>query len=164
MSVDLLIERTAARLLPAGLKKRRIKQLAVAVLKLLGESERELSLLFTDDRVIAQLNLQYRHKPKPTDVLSFAVADVRPDSNVPASQADSGSEIPKLPLGDIVISVETAIVQADRYGVTLEAEILRLLIHGTLHLLGYEHEKVPSHIARKMRKKEAEVFAALAGI
>ncbi len=82
----------------------------------------DVELLLTDDKTIHALNKQYRGKDKPTDVLSFDFED-------PAH------------LGQIVISLETAQVQADQIGQSLEDELQFLFTHGLLHLLGYDHEK-----------------------
>lgn len=110
-------------------------------------SERELSLLFTDDSEIQELNRNYRRKDKATDVLSFAL--------------DEGRGILKLkqaPLGDIVISVETALRQARKFRVTPKQEFQRLLIHGLLHLLGYDHEGVTVKEANRMRRREKQLL------
>lgn len=94
------------------------------------------------DPEIHSLNRQYRQKDKPTDVLSFPLAD---------------DVCPAL-LGDVVISVDTATRQAHRRGHSLREEIQTLLIHGVLHLLGYDHEVSRSEAIR-MRKKEREIKA-----
>lgn len=90
------------------------------------------------------LNRQYRGKDKPTDVLSFPLAD----------------ELQPFLLGEVVISVETAARQAQRRGHTLREELQTLLVHGILHLLGYDHE-VSRNEAIRMQKKEREVKAIL---
>ena len=107
----------------------------------------ELSVLFTDDTEIFQLNAEYRHKESPTDVLSFSQLE----------GASLGGELSSL--GDLVISLDTAERQAVEYGVTLHAEILRLLIHGILHLFGYDHENVPPEEVRAMQELEDKLFA-----
>jgi probable rRNA maturation factor len=99
------------------------------------------------DPEIHTLNRQYRGKDKPTDVLSFPLAD----------------ELQPLLLGDVVISVETAARQAQQRGHALRGELQTLLIHGILHLLGYDHEVSRSEAIR-MRRKEREVKAVLAGV
>jgi len=104
---------------------------------------KELSLLFTDDREIQQLNRDYRQKDKPTDVLSFALEDEK-----------KRPHFAHAPLGDIVISVETAIRQAKQNRNTPDRELVRLIIHGLLHLLGYDHERVSQKEAQRMRRKE----------
>ncbi len=92
----------------------------------------ELSVLLTDDAAIRELNRAYRNTDAPTDVLSFAQMEgdafVAPDG--------IGQH-----LGDVIISVETAQRQALEYGVTLQDEAGHLLVHGVLHLLGYDHEE-----------------------
>jgi len=96
------------------------------------------------DREIHALNRQYRHKDKPTDVLSFPLAD----------------EVQPSLLGDVVISLETAARQARRRRHSLREEIQILLIHGILHLLGYDHEVSRSEAIR-MHRKEREIKAML---
>ena len=109
----------------------------------MGCDDRQLSVLLCDDEEIAQLNAQYRNKPEPTDVLSFSQSE---DSDL---------------LGDVVISVETAQRQAAAAGVSEAEEIVQLLIHGLLHLLGYEHENVPEQKVQEMRDKESLLFESV---
>jgi rRNA maturation RNase YbeY len=108
-------------------------------------SQQHLSLLFVGDEEIQVLNCEYRGKDKPTDVLSFSQVE--------------GAGLVHPSLGDIVISLDTTRAQARRFGVTLDAELLRLLIHGILHLLGYDHEKVPAREAAAMRRLERRLLA-----
>ena len=108
----------------------------------------ELSILLLDDRQIAPLNARYLQRTGPTDVISF-----------PMHHAALPQVQPAL-LGDVVISVATAQRQARERGISLEAEIAFLLIHGILHLLGYDHEISPGK-ARKMRAREKELFGKL---
>ena len=96
------------------------------------------------DQTIHELNSQYRNKDKPTDVLSFPLAD----------------DVYPWLLGDVVISIDTAQRQARRRRHSLREEVLTLLIHGILHLLGYDHEISRSEAIR-MHKKEREVQALL---
>lgn len=92
----------------------------------------ELSLLFTDDAEIQTLNASYRHQDRPTDVLAFATLDQ------PSPPTPLWTEIP-VELGDIVISVETADLQAQAHNHTLVQELAWLATHGLLHLLGWDH-------------------------
>jgi probable rRNA maturation factor len=94
----------------------------------------ELSIRFTDDTEIQALNAQYRHKNQPTDVLAFAALEVDSPQLPPQIQLS-------LPvyLGDIVISVDTANLQALEQGHSLETELAWLAAHGLLHLLGWDH-------------------------
>ena len=95
-----------------------------------------------------QLNTDYRGIKKSTDVLSF-------EARIPVKTLNVSNI-----LGDIVINVPRAESQAKTLGTGFYDEIYRLLIHGTLHLLGYDHEK-SEYKARKMRKKEQEIFNAI---
>jgi rRNA maturation RNase YbeY len=126
----------------------RVKRNARKILALVKEQDAELSLAFVADREIAKLNRKYRNQPRPTDVLSF-----------PAERVFAG---PQRLLGDVVISVERAEAQAKAGGWTLNEEIDRLLIHGVLHLLGYDHERSKKE-ARLMRAQERKLSLALCG-
>lgn len=113
------------------------------------EEVEELSITFSDDQELADLNKTYRGKDGPTDVLSFSQLE--------------GDETPgpNTLLGDIVISVQTAEVQAEEFEVALEDELSRLLIHGILHLFGYDHEGVPEEEAAEMRALEEQLLSSL---
>lgn len=125
-----------------GLKA--VSGLAKAVLKDLGcRDNAELSILLTDNKGIQKLNKRYLKKDKPTDVLSFPMMELHPTPHIPHP----------IILGDIVISVEKAKTQAKENDVTLKHEMARLLIHGILHLLGFDHEK-GGRQALQMRKQE----------
>lgn len=112
----------------------------------------EVSVLFTDDAFISELNQQYRGVEGPTDVLSFALIDAE-------DEVDS-VKVKGLPdvLGDVVISLETAGRQAKEEGKTLEQEIALLLVHGALHLLGYDHDE-PEREAVMWRRQDAALKA-----
>jgi probable rRNA maturation factor len=97
------------------------------MLESLGVAERELSVLLTDDVHIEKLNRQHRRKSKPTDVLAFPMD---------AGPGPRGS--PRL-LGDVVVSLDTALRQARARRRPLIDEVTHLLAHGLLHLLGYDH-------------------------
>lgn len=90
-------------------------------------------MLLTDDATLHALNRDYRDQDKPTDVLSFAQRDEHPDTPH-ATPSSLKTEL----LGDVVISVETAVRQAEQHGVTLNEELALLTVHGILHLLGYD--------------------------
>lgn len=108
----------------------------------------EVSVLFTDDIFIADLNAQYRGVEEPTDVLSFAFNEDEDDDIV---------KIPGIPdmLGDVVVSLETAKRQAVVAGKSVEQEVALLLVHGTLHLLGYDHETPEKEAVMWRRQDEA---------
>ncbi len=105
----------------------------------------EISLLLLDDLRITQLNKDYLNRNRPTDVISFPMHD------------DSFPEVQPQLLGDVVISVETAARQALQNQCTLHEEILVLLIHGILHLLGYDHEQTARE-KKRMQTKEKELL------
>jgi probable rRNA maturation factor len=94
----------------------------------------EVSVKLTDDGEVQALNRSYRAKDKPTNVLSFPMADPA----LLAAIAD-GDEIEIL-LGDIVLARETCLREAEERGIAVETHAAHLLVHGTLHLLGYDHE------------------------
>jgi probable rRNA maturation factor len=127
---------------------RRFKRWAETILKLLHQDRVELSLALVDNQAIQELNARYREKDGPTDVLSFPSGERLP----------TGTKL----LGDIVISVEQARMQARRRGKSLDEEVESLLIHGILHLLGYDHER-SNEEARIMRKMERKIHRALCG-
>jgi probable rRNA maturation factor len=120
-------------------------------LKVLAEAEiedQEVSLLLTDNNEMKELNQHFRGIDEPTDVLAFAVND--------------GEEIPSFEalLGDIVISIPYMKKQALELGVSLQEELLRLFIHGVLHLIGYDHE-VSEEEAEKMAREEERILDAV---
>ena len=120
-----------------------------AILGALALSKAEVSILLLDDEGITGLNEQYLKKTGPTDVISFPMHD----GAFPGVQ-------PQL-LGDIAISLETAQRQADRRGVSLHEEVTALLVHGMLHLIGYDHE-LSTADSRRMKAKERKVLAQVA--
>jgi rRNA maturation RNase YbeY len=116
-----------------------------SILLFLGCENQELSVLLANDRKIRTLNKQYRGQDRATDVLSFA-------------QNEEKENKPNSPLmGDVVISTETAKRQATEHGLTLEEEIVLLLIHGILHLLGFDHER-SNEESSHMKQKTRELF------
>jgi probable rRNA maturation factor len=112
----------------------------------LGCHERELSVLLTGDRRIAELNERYLGRKGPTNVLSFPMEEGEPNPSGPGM------------LGDVVVSVETALTESRQTGETCERTVERLLAHGILHLLGYDHERSPRE-SRRMRREEKKVIA-----
>lgn len=110
----------------------------------------EVSVALVDDPYIRDLNREYRGVDAPTDVLSFPMNEEDPDA---------GDDEPYLLLGDVVVSLPTAVRQAEEYGTNLHQETARLVVHGTLHLLGYDHQQ--DEDAVRMQAREAEVLAAL---
>lgn len=134
------------------------KDLAEA-LSLLGLEEAELSVLFVGSVMMKRLNSLYRGISKETDVLSFPMEDAQAVTPHPLRLTPHASR--PLVLGDIVISIPKTQEQAREYGAPFYEELLRLLIHGLLHLLGYDHEK-SRYLKLKMEKKEKEILHAVA--
>ena len=152
MAVEVLLRPKAAKLLRRRLSKSTMLRIAKKLLNGLGcVRPVELSILLTDDREISALNRKFRKKSRPTDVLSFPMG------------ASPGPAAVRM-LGDVVISVERAEEQAGALGIRLEEEMLRLLIHGVLHLCGYDHERVSKRRAAEMKRKENELYDAVYGL
>jgi probable rRNA maturation factor len=110
--------------------------------------EGELSVLFTGDKTIAELNHQYLRRQGPTNVLAF-----------PMLSGSSPHHLSGM-LGDVVISVDTAISESQELGEPLQRTVDRLLVHGILHLLGYDHES-SSKEALRMRREENRLITLL---
>jgi probable rRNA maturation factor len=133
-----------------------LRQAARRLLQEAGLPRAEVSVLLTDDATIHEMNRAYRGYDKPTDVLSFAQGENPGDAPPPPP-------LPGTPplLGDVVISVDTAIRQAETHGVSLEQELALLTVHGILHLLGYEDETEAG--AEKMQEREREILGLSLG-
>jgi probable rRNA maturation factor len=98
----------------------------------------EINILLTDNESIRQINKQHRDIDKPTDVLSFPMADIK-NGEILSIQGDVDIDEGLLLLGDIIISMETALKQSEDYGHSLDRELAFLTAHGVFHLLGYDH-------------------------
>ncbi|NIK77398.1 putative rRNA maturation factor [Paenibacillus castaneae] len=134
----------------------KLEQLLQLAAQAEGISEGEVSLTFTDDKEIHQLNLEYRGIDRPTDVLSFAMQEDGTEELDIIFEVESEDEADPISgmLGDIIISVETAEAQSKEYGHSLEREIGFLFVHGFLHLMGYDHEEDAAE-AEMTAKQEA---------
>jgi probable rRNA maturation factor len=129
-----------------AVSSRKLRKIALRVLEIVERGQAELCLVLVGNREIQDLNAKFRKKDYPTDVLSFPL----------------GGKLPAgvLLLGDVVISVEKAKEQAEHGGRTLDEEMVTLLIHGIVHLLGYDHERSPKD-ARIMDRLEKKIHRAL---
>lgn len=137
--------------IPTGLRML-IRRCCHAVLELEKfEGPAEISVTFTDNEGIRKLNAQYRNIDAATDVLSFPMGE--------NGQYDTNLETGAKILGDIVISVEKAVEQAEAFGHTLQREVAYLTAHSVLHLLGYDHVENMEKV--KMREKEELVMDQL---
>ena len=112
----------------------------------------EVDLLFVDNEAIREMNLEYRDKDSATDVLSFPMYE-------PDEEIDDEEEVL---LGDIVISLERAQEQCEEYGHNLEREVMYLLVHGLLHLAGYDH--MEEEDKKVMRAQEEKLLAQIGAI
>jgi probable rRNA maturation factor len=123
-----------------------LAHLAEGLLSAVGESGSELSLELTGDGRMRRLNREYRKKDQPTDVLAFPIREaVMPQGVRPVTHM----------LGDVVISIPTAVRQAKEAGRSIDDELTMLLVHGVLHLCGYDHERNPREAARMARRERA---------
>ncbi|MBC8391315.1 MAG: rRNA maturation RNase YbeY [Deltaproteobacteria bacterium] len=118
----------------------KIREKAKAVLSALDSPEGELSILIVDDSQIGSLNKKYLNREGTTNVIAF-----------PMQEGQFSDVNPQL-LGDIVISVETACKEGELSGISMEERLTQLLVHGILHLFGYDHEKTEQE-ARRMEAK-----------
>jgi len=130
---------------------RKIRQVVRRLLLHTGCSDREISLLFVDDDEITEINRRYLRRNHATNVISFSFLE------------GEFSGINPVILGDIVISVDTALRDAVNGGIPLEDEMDFLIIHGLLHILGYNHENNQDEEKERMQKKEQELFFLLHG-
>lgn len=140
-----IVRRAAGRSLPV----RRLKRIALAILQITGQLDAELSIALIGNAEMQALNARYRAKDYATDVLSFPVEGRLPQS-VPL-------------LGDVIISVEKAAEQAKERRRSLEQEVITLLIHGVVHLIGYDHERsardsrIMGRVEKKVRRRLCEL-------
>lgn len=132
----------------------RLLRLVQAVLAEVGESSAELGLSFIGDRRMRRLNRRFRQKDRTTDVLAFAMRE---------AHAPHASHLAGGMLGDVVISIPTAVRQAREGRRSLDQEIVALLVHGILHLCGYDHERSEAE-ARRMQRRERMVLRRLGRI
>lgn len=123
--------------------------MARRILSASGCPDAELSVLIVDDDEIRIINRDYLGRDKTTNVISFAM------------QEGEGAGIQPGLLGDVVISADTAARDAAEAGLPFASELYFLLLHGILHLLGYDHERGSESDARVMEAKEQEIFALL---
>lgn len=126
-----------------------VKRQALRMMTYLGCTQRELSVVFASDQFMQTLNQTYRQRDYPTNVLAF-----------PQHPAVEGVPEASL-LGDVVIALPTALREAHTLQQTLEARVVYLLLHGLLHLLGYDHEQSPAQ-RRAMERLERQTLTHLA--
>ena len=138
----------------SGVNGRALVATARRLLAAVGEDEASLSLTLVGDAAIRTMNLEHRGKDRATDVLSFPMDAGR------SKRRNGGAPVPERLLGDVVISVPTALRQAADYDAPLQDELYRLLIHGVLHVLGHDHTRAGER--RTMEREERRLADAIA--
>jgi probable rRNA maturation factor len=131
------------------IRKRPLRKVARRILDICGKPDAQLSILILDNAAIQELNREFLQRDRPTNVISFAM------------QEGEGTGIQPLLLGDVVISAERTASDAAAAQIPFEHELWFLLVHGILHLLGYDHERGSAQQARDMEDRERDIFAQL---
>ncbi len=119
--------------------------------------EAEVNLLLTDDEAIHEMNREHRHIDRPTDVLSFPMIEYEIPGDLSGIEESADAFDPgtgELMLGDIVISVDRVIAQAEEYGHSVRREYAFLIAHSMLHLLGYDHMDEEERKVMEDRQRE----------
>jgi probable rRNA maturation factor len=129
--------------------KRPLRKVAQQILNICAKPDAELSILILDNVGIQHINRDYLQRDHPTNVISFAM------------QEGPGAGVQPQLLGDVVISAERAASDATAAQIPFEHELWFLLVHGILHLLGYDHERGSAAQAQEMEQREREIFAQL---
>ncbi|MBE0575090.1 MAG: rRNA maturation RNase YbeY [Desulfuromonadales bacterium] len=131
------------------IRKVPLRKAARKILSVSGCPDAQLSILIVDDVMIQEINRDYLGKDRPTNVISFAM------------QEGEGAGVQPDLLGDVVISAETAARDAGEAKTSFESELFFLLLHGILHLLGYDHERGTQAEAKRMEAREREIFSMI---
>ncbi|RLC30572.1 MAG: rRNA maturation RNase YbeY [Deltaproteobacteria bacterium] len=130
---------------------KKLKRMIQVILNALDFPDAELSILLVDDSEIEELNRKYLNREGPTNVIAF-----------PMQEGDFAHISPQL-LGDVVVSVDTARKEAETGGIHVDERLLELLVHGILHLVGYDHELSETE-ALRMEAKSNELLALVKNI
>ena len=144
--MEVLIENRQSKI---KIPLRKLKQKVRVILNALECPEGELSIVIVDDPQISELNQEYLNRSGPTNVIAF-----------PMRKGEYAHITPSL-LGDVVISVETARTEGEVSGIGWEVRFFQLLVHGILHLFGYDHEKTARE-SLQMEEKSKELLALIA--
>ena len=140
-------------------RKRRLRRTVNAALNAEGVTVRcEINILLTDDEGIREVNCRLRQIDRATDVLSFPMFDLTPGEHPGVEDADPDTGL--VPLGDMCISLERAVAQAQEFGHSTRREVGYLTIHSMLHLLGYDHLD-EGEMKRQMRGREEKIMKQL---
>ena len=155
MEVNVLVDESLEGCLEASW----LESVAEQVLVAQGvDSRAELGLAIVSQERVRQLNLSYLGKDEPTDVLAFSMLPEPPRGDLaPFVAPPDGIKH----LGEVIIAYPQAVIQAEERQHSVKREIAILIIHGVLHLLGYEHDK--PELEREMRAREAEILSYIEG-
>lgn len=119
----------------------------------------EVSILACDDARIAELNAEFRDKPTATNVLSWPSEDRAPETHGEQPRLPDETDPTSAELGDLALAYETCLSEAQTSGISLDAHVTHLIVHGTLHLLGFDH--IDDADADRMEILEVEILAKL---
>jgi len=155
MEIDVLIDEDFKGKLEISWLQRIAEQ--VLTVQSVGDNV-ELGLVIATQERVKQLNRDYRGRDEPTDVLAFSAREEVGGDLPPFVPPPNGV----LHLGEVIISYPQAVIQAEEYQHSVKKEILILIVHGVLHLLGYEHDK--PELELKMRAREAEILSHIGGL
>ena len=153
MEINVLIDQGLETAVDAGWLEEVVRQVLAA--ESAGDGV-ELGLVVTGQEKVRALNRDYRGRDEPTDVLAFSARE-EAQGQSPFVQPPDGV----LHLGEVIISLPQAAAQAGERGHSLEKELAVLVIHGVLHLLGYDHEEAADE--QRMQAREAEILSAIEG-
>ncbi len=117
----------------------------------------ELSIQLVDNAAVHDLNREWRGKDKPTNVLSFPMLDAQGLADL--AKHASSNDGPEILLGDIILAYQTCAAEADEKNISVQHHMQHLVVHGTLHLLGYDHDEDSTALA--MESLEIEILASL---
>ena len=124
-----------------------------------GDTPVEMSLVLADDALVQTLNRDYRDKDKPTNVLSFALLDDLDDTDESTDDVLARDEGMPILIGDVILAFETVQREAREQGKSFGNHLTHLVIHGVLHLLGYDHQSDPD--ADRMERLETSILARM---
>jgi probable rRNA maturation factor len=127
--------------------------------EILNGATAEMSLVLADDALVQTLNRDYRDKDKPTNVLSFALLDGSDDSDDDTDDVLARAEGMPILIGDVILAFETVQREAREQGKSIGNHLTHLVIHGVLHLLGYDHQSDPD--ADRMERLETSILARM---
>jgi probable rRNA maturation factor len=144
--------------LEIGVETSWLEGIARQVLEAQGAGAKvELGLVIATQKRVKELNRDYLGKDEPTDVLAFSAREEKGKDQAPFIHPPDGL----LHLGEVIIAYPQAVIQAEEHQHSVKKELAILIIHGVLHLLGYEHDK--PDLARQMRAREAELLSIVEG-